>query len=101
MENGKWDVLPLQQFSSRLVADLLKRQPPSPGRTRLAWQLAVGHALAKVTAVHLDGTVLRVRCADPRWTVELSRAREIVLARLQTVLGADAVKRIAIGDRTS
>lgn len=92
-------MLPVQHFSTGIVAEILRRQPPSPGRTRLAWQLAVGHALAKVTAVHLDGTVLRVRCADRRWTVELSRARDVVLARLQAVLGAAAVTRIVIGDR--
>ena len=92
-------MVPVQHFSAGIVAEILKRQPPSPGRTRLAWQLAVGHALARVTTVNLDGRVLRVRCADSRWTVELARAREVVLARLQALLGPDAVTRIAVGDQ--
>lgn len=92
-------MLPVQHFSTAIVAEILRRQPSSPGRTRLAWQLAVGHALARVTSVDLDGTTLRVRSSDRRWTVELSRAREMVLERLQAVLGPDAVTRIVIGDQ--
>jgi predicted nucleic acid-binding Zn ribbon protein len=89
-------MLPIQQFSSRVLADIIRRQPASAARTKFAWQLAVGPALAKVTAVDLDGDVLTVRSTDKRWTAEIARARPIVLARLQQLLGPEAVQTVRI-----
>jgi Dna[CI] antecedent, DciA len=87
---------PIQQFSSRVLSELIRRQPASQEKTAFAWQFAVGPALARVTTVELEHDILRVRVADPRWTVEVRRARPLVLARLQQLLGADAVTRIEI-----
>jgi hypothetical protein len=87
---------PIQQFSSRVLSELIRRQPASQGKTAFAWQLAVGPALARVTTVELAQDVMRVRVSDPRWTVEVRRARPMVLARLQQLLGPDAVTRIEI-----
>ena len=53
-------------------------------------------ALARVTTVELKGGVLRVMCPDPRWARELARARDVVLTRLQQLLGPEAVVRLAI-----
>ena len=87
---------PIQQFSSRVLAELIRRQPASQEKTAFAWQVAVGPALARVTTVELEQDVLRVRVSDARWTVEVRRARPIVLARLQQLLGPDAVTRVEI-----
>ncbi|HET9262152.1 MAG TPA: DUF721 domain-containing protein [Vicinamibacterales bacterium] len=89
-------MLSIQSFSTGIVAEILRRQPPSGARTRFAWQLAVGPALARVTMVELDQGVLTARCADPRWAPELTRARETVLKRLQELLGPDAVVRLKV-----
>lgn len=89
-------MIPIQTFSSGVLAEIIRRQPASNGRTRFAWQLAVGPALARVTTVELAEGLLTVRCADPRWARELVRAREVVLGRLQQLLGADAVQRLAV-----
>ncbi|HEX2458027.1 MAG TPA: DciA family protein [Vicinamibacterales bacterium] len=87
---------PIQQFSSRVLSELIRRQPASQEKTAFAWQLAVGPALARVTTVELAQDVLRVRVSDARWMVEVRRARPLVLTRLQQLLGPDAVTRIDI-----
>ncbi len=46
-------MLPIQRFSSGVIAEIIRRQPSSPARTALAWQLAVGSALARATTVEL------------------------------------------------
>ena len=58
----------------------------------LAWQVAVGAALARATTVRLADGVLTVRAADPRWVTEIEAARDTVLRRLQDLLGPDAVE---------
>jgi hypothetical protein len=89
-------VLPLQSFAQGVVADAIRRQPASAARTTFAWQLAVGTSLARVTSVDLRGRTLVVRAADPRWTVEIERARGAILSRLQHLLGPGAVTDIQI-----
>jgi hypothetical protein len=75
---------------------LLARQPPSAAKLTFAWQMAVGPALARVTAVERDGTTLRVRTSDARWSRELERSQGVILARLASLLGAGAVRDIRI-----
>jgi hypothetical protein len=85
----------IQSFSSRTIAEIIRRQPASNGKTRFAWQLVVGPALARVTTVELDAGVLRVRC-DERWARELARAQDVILPRLQQLLEPQALDRISI-----
>ncbi len=88
-------MIPLQKFSSGVLAEIVRRQLPSKQRTAFAWQLAVGPALARATTVELDERgLLSVRATDPRWTEELNRARDAVLAKMQSLLGADQIRRI-------
>lgn len=82
-------MLPIQQFSTGVLAEVIRRQPPSPARTSFAWQLAVGPALARATTVTLRDGVLVVRSADERWAREIRRAGDVVLTRLQTFLGPE------------
>jgi hypothetical protein len=89
-------VLPIHQFSTGVVADIIRRQPSSPARTSFAWQLVVGPALARATSVELADGVLTVRSTDARWTMEINRARGMVLSRLQHLLGQDAVTGLDI-----
>jgi len=87
-------MISIQQFGSGVIADLIRRQPASKERTALAWQLAVGTALARVTTVELRDGMLTVGAADPRWVAEVLRAREVVLRKMQHLLGADEVTRL-------
>ena len=89
-------MLPIQQFSTGVLAEIIRRQPPSPARTSFAWQLAVGPALARATAVSLTDGVLTVRSTDDRWAREVRRASDVVLKRLQTLLGPETIRALQI-----
>ena len=82
-------MLPIQDFSTGVLAGILRRQPPSPARTSFAWQLAVGPAVARATTVALEDGTLRVRALDDRWGREIERVSGLVLARMQQLLGPD------------
>ena len=85
-------MIPLQNFSNGVLVEIIRRQPASKERTAFAWQLVVGAALARVTTVELNGDVLEVRAKERRWMGEIERARPAVLAKMQQLLGADAVR---------
>jgi len=87
-------MLSIQTFAAGVLAQIVRRQPPSPARTSFAWQLAVGPALARVTSVELEGGTLRVWSTDARWLKEIDRARAGILPKLQSLLGPDAVTKI-------
>jgi predicted nucleic acid-binding Zn ribbon protein len=84
----------IHQFAPGVLAELIRRQPASPERTRFAWQLAVGPALARATTVDLRDGVLFVTARDERWRGEIARAQDAILAKLQHLLGADTVRGI-------
>jgi len=88
-------MVPVQSFSSGVLAEIVRRQPPSKERTNFAWQLAVGQALARATTVELRDGVLTVRAVDRRWIQEIDRAKASVLTKMQNILGSDQVTRIA------
>ena len=96
MRYDRMFVLPVQSFAPAVLAELIRRQPASKERTAFAWSVAVGPALARVTTVDLRDRTLTVTARDPRWARELERARETILARLQHLLGRDAVEDISI-----
>jgi predicted nucleic acid-binding Zn ribbon protein len=93
-------MLPIQNFSSGVLAEIIRRQPPSQARTNFAWQLAVGPALARATMVRLEGGVLDVRAVDGRWLHEIERERPRILAKIQALLGRQVVTRIETGARS-
>ena len=87
-------MVPIQSFSSGVLAEIVRRQPASKERTNFAWQLAVGQALARATTVELKSGVLTVRALDQRWIREIERARTSITQKMQQILGADQVTRI-------
>ena len=87
-------MVPVQSFSSGVLAEIVRRQPPSKERTNFAWQLAVGQALARATTVELRDGVLTVRAVDRRWIQEIDRAKANVITKMQNILGSDQVTRI-------
>jgi predicted nucleic acid-binding Zn ribbon protein len=84
----------IQTFAGGVLAQIVRRQAPSAGRTNFAWQLAVGPALARATSVELEGTVLTVRSPDPRWLKEIDRAKATILPKLQQLLGDNQITKI-------
>ena len=89
-------MVPLQNFATGVIAEVIRRQPPSPGRTTFAWTVAAGPALARSATVTLSGGVLTVRARDPRWAEEIERAADTILKRMQHLLGAASVSRIEV-----
>ena len=91
-------MVPLQHFATGVLAEVIRRQPPSPARTAFAWQLAVGPALARSTTIQLSDGTLTVRARDARWSAEIARAADTILARMQHLLGKAAIARIQVDE---
>jgi hypothetical protein len=89
-------MVPLQNFATTVLAEVIRRQPPSPERTAFAWQLAVGPALARSTRVELQEGTLTVHTRDARYAPEIRRSTATILQRLQQLLGTGAVNRIRV-----
>jgi hypothetical protein len=81
----------------RALTALFRAGPLSQGKLELAWRVAVGDALSRVTTVHLQGDGgVEVRTADARWQKELKRSAAMVVTRLNTLLGSNAVTRLVV-----
>lgn len=89
-------VRPLQQAVPSVLAEVLAAAPLSPGKVAFAWRAVVGPAMGRATAVRLDSGVLVVEPSSLQWARELARSREVLLARLQRLLGPDIVKSIVV-----
>lgn len=79
------------------LADVVRKAPLCPEKVDFAWQSAVGPALQRVTTVRLDDHgVLHVSAANAHWEREVKRSSRLIIARLETLLGAGTVKRIKV-----
>jgi len=87
----------LHSVVPRALTELFRVGPLSQGKLDVAWRVAVGDALSRVTTVRLqsDG-VVEVHPADPRWHKELKRSAGVILARLNALLGAQGVTRLVV-----
>ncbi len=86
----------LHSVVPRALTELFRQGPMSQGKLEVAWRVAVGDALARVTTVRLqpDG-VVEVQPADQRWNKELKRSSTMILTRLIGLLGDGRVSRVA------
>jgi hypothetical protein len=87
---------PLTQALPGALAALLRDVPISTGKVDFAWKAAVGAAVERVTSVRLERRLLIVEVPDQNWAREIAHSTPIILARLQTLLGRDAVTEIQI-----
>ena len=78
------------------LVELLRHAPLSQGKVGFAWRAAVGPAVQKVTAVHLEGRMLLVDAASKAWAREVTRSSPTILRRLQTLLGTETVSSIVV-----
>jgi hypothetical protein len=87
----------LHSVVPRAVTLLLRQGPMSQSKLEVAWRVAVGDALTRVTTVRLqaDG-VVEVQPADQRWHRELKRSSSLILTRLIGLLGTNSVTRIVV-----
>jgi predicted nucleic acid-binding Zn ribbon protein len=87
---------PIAQVMPRAIAAIVRQAPLSPGKVEFAWRSAVGTAVARASAVRLEGTVLLVDAQSAQWASAIMRSSPIILSRLQAVLGSDAVHEIRL-----
>jgi hypothetical protein len=81
-------VVPTSSLVSGAVTQLIAAQPHSKGKVEAAWHLAVGGALARLSApVRDSGGVVYVEARDSRVAEQLDVHRRVIEARLRDVLG--------------
>jgi predicted nucleic acid-binding Zn ribbon protein len=90
---------PLSQALPGALAALLRDAPLSMGKVEFAWKAAVGPAIGRATSVRLENAVLLVDAASAQWAREVSRSARVIVARLQTLLGAAHVREIVVRHR--
>jgi hypothetical protein len=77
------------------VTTLLRQGAMSQGKLEVAWRLAVGDALNRVTTPRLrEAGVIEVEAVDVRWQREVKRSRSVILARLRSLLGEDTIDQL-------
>ena len=81
------------------IVALLRDAPLSAGKVTFAWNAAVGPAVQKATAVHLENGVLMVDASSPQWTREVLRSTPIILRRMRQLLGEETVSSITVRTR--
>ena len=94
---------PLNEFLAAALADIIRKAPLSPGKIQLAWKVAVGPALDRVTTVQLAGDgALEVKATDPHWRREIRRLTPLILRHLEDQLGPGTVPRVrVVGEPTA
>ena len=90
-------MIPAHRILPGVVTEIIRKAPLSPEKVTFAWRAAVGPASARVTTVQLtDNGALAVSALDPHWLTEVQRSSRLILARLESTLGPEVVKEIAI-----
>ena len=80
----------------KVLAQIVRDAPLSPGKVDFAWRTSVGAATARASAVRLEGHVLLVEAQSPQWASAIMRGSPVILARLRELLGRDTVKEIRL-----
>ncbi|MGC4085778.1 MAG: DciA family protein [Vicinamibacterales bacterium] len=80
----------------KALADVVRQAPLSAGKVDFAWRAAVGPAMARVSAVRLEQDVLLIEAQTTAWGAAIMRSSPIILKRLQSVLGIDAVRELKL-----
>ena len=82
-------VVPTSTLVNRSVTQLIAVQPHSKGKVEAAWHLAVGGAMARLSAPVRDANgLVYVSARDARVADQLELHRRVIEARLREVLGA-------------
>ena len=92
----EFTVHPLSHGMPGALIELLRGSPLSDGKVTFAWTAAVGPAIERVTHVKLERRILLVETASAQWSREVMRSSPMILKRLESLLGADAVDRIEV-----
>lgn len=88
-------VIQANKVMPALVAEIIRRGPMCDEKVTLAWRLAVGPQIAKVTTVRLvpDGT-LHIKAESQAWIDAVRKSNSLIHIRLGDLLGENVVKRL-------
>lgn len=90
----------LTTVSDSVLPALLARAPLTPEKIDFSWRLAVGPQVYSACTVALTSGTLAVSVTDGAWAREIERSIDVILSRMQRLLGHDAVRRIECRVRT-
>lgn len=94
------DVKPLTTLTDSVVPLLLARAPLTPEKIDFSWRLAVGAPVHRACAITLTNGTLAVSVPDGAWAREIERSIDVILVRMQRMLGRETVRRIECRART-
>lgn len=83
-------------FATTVLAEMLERQPMSPGKLQFAWRAAVGPALARATSIEYHDGRITAHASSVQWKKEIERSKPMILERLRVLLGRAAVKGLEV-----
>jgi predicted nucleic acid-binding Zn ribbon protein len=88
-------VIQANKVMPAVVAEILRKAPLSDEKVTLAWRLAVGPQIAKVTSVRLvaDGT-LHIKTDSQAWIDAVRKSNSLIQIRMGDLLGENLVKRL-------
>lgn len=89
-------MIPVADVIPEALAAVLRKAPLTSEKVAFAWRLTVGPAIDRATTIELRDGVLHVQARDPSWRREMERSAALIRRRLQTLLGADALRRVDI-----
>lgn len=89
----------LKQTAPRVLTDIVRQAPLSPGKVDCAWLLAVGPAVQRQTAIRLEADLLLVDAKGRAWADEVRRSSRVILSRMQVLLGETAISRLEVRER--
>lgn len=78
-----------------VLAEVIRKGPMCDEKVTLAWRLAVGPQIAKVTTVRLvpDGT-LHIKTDSQAWINAVRKSTSLIQIRMGDLLGENLVKRL-------
>ena len=78
-----------------VLAEVIRQGPMCDEKVTLAWRLAVGPQIAKVTTVRLvpDGT-LHIKTDSQAWIDAVRTSTSLIQIRMGDLLGENLVKRL-------
>ena len=88
------DVNSLTTLADNVLPALLARAPLTPEKIDFSWRLAAGAPVHRACTVALRNGTLTVKVPDRAWAREIDRSADVIVARMQRMLGADAVRRL-------
>jgi len=88
-------VIQANKVMPAIVAEIIRKGPMCDEKVSLAWRLAVGPQIAKVTTVRLvaDGT-LHIKAESQAWIDAVRKSNSLIHIRMGDLLGENLIKRL-------